>query len=249
MAAPTHTMPLDDAALAWLALALVPELLPRRAFALVERFGTPRAVLDAPAGALAAADVPPAVFASLGTAAGRARTETLKLARAGATLVAWSDDAYPPALRHIAQPPLVLAVRGRMGGPAEPAIAIVGARRASDYGRGMAAELAREFAEAGVTVVSGLATGVDAAAHHAALAAGGRTVAVLGTGIDRVYPKWHRELARAIAGQGALVSEFPCGPPPTAARSSPRATPWSRTGRCSPCRGRWVCRRTAGRTV
>src|SRR2546428_43908 len=165
MAAPTHTMPLDDAALAWLALALVPELLPRRAFALVERFGTPHAVLDAPAGALAAADVPPAVFASLGTAAGRARTETLKLARAGATLVAWSDDAYPPALRHIAQPPLVLAVRGRMGGPAEPAIAIVGARRASDYGRGMAAELAREFAEAGVTVVSGLATGVDAAAH------------------------------------------------------------------------------------
>src|SRR6266704_1279237 len=171
MAAPTHTMPLDDAALAWLALALVPELLPRRAFALVERFGTPRAVLDAPAGALAAADVPPAVVASLGTAAGRARAETLKLAAAGATLVAWSDEAYPPALRHIAQPPLVLAVRGRMGGPAEPAIAIVGARRASDYGRGMAAELAREFAEAGVTVVSGLATGVDAAAHHAAVEA------------------------------------------------------------------------------
>src|SRR5881392_3646773 len=209
MAVRTHAVPLDDAALAWLALALVPELLPRRAFALVERFGTPRAVLEAPAGALAAADVPPAVVASVGRASSRARAETLKLAAAGATLVAWSDDAYPPALRHIAQPPLVLAVRGRMGGPAEPAIAIVGARRASDYGRGMAAELAREFAEAGVTVVSGLATGVDAAAHHAALAAGGRTVAVLGTGIDRVYPKWHRELARAIAGQGALVSEFP----------------------------------------
>src|SRR5207249_4747288 len=81
----------------------------------------------APAGALAAADVPPAVVASLGTAAGRARAETLKLARAGATLVAWSDDAYPPALRHIAQPPLVLAVRGSLGGPDEPAIAIVGA--------------------------------------------------------------------------------------------------------------------------
>src|SRR6266700_2013003 len=133
MAAPTHTMPLDDAALAWLALALVPELLPRR-------------VLDAPAGALAAADVPPAVVASLGTAAGRARAETLKLAGAGATLVAWSDDAYPPALRHIAQPPLVLAVRGSLGGPDEPAIAIVGARRASEYGRHVAAELARQLA-------------------------------------------------------------------------------------------------------
>src|SRR2546427_10041296 len=121
MAAPTHTMPLDDAALAWLALALVPELLPRRAFALVERFGTPRAVLDAPAGALATAEVPPAVFASLGTAAGRARTETLKLARTGATLVAWSDDAYPPALRPIAAPPPALAGRGRLGGPGGPA--------------------------------------------------------------------------------------------------------------------------------
>src|SRR5437667_323566 len=186
----------------------------RRAGALVGRFGAPRAVLDAPAGALAAADVPPAAVASLGTAAGRARAETLKLARAGATLVAWSDGAYPPALRHIAQPPLVLAVRGSLGGPDEPAIAIVGARRASEYGRHMAAELARELAQAGVTVVSGLAAGVDAAAHHAALAAGGRTVAVLGTGIDRVYPKWHRELARAVAGQGALVSEFPCGSPP-----------------------------------
>src|SRR5436190_22118167 len=104
MAVRTHAVPLDDAALAWLALALVPELLPRRTFALVERFGTPRAVLEAPAGALAAADVPPAVVASLGTAAGPARAETQKLARAGATLVAWSDDAYPAALRHIAQP-------------------------------------------------------------------------------------------------------------------------------------------------
>src|SRR5207237_7302666 len=168
MAAPTHTMPLDDAALAWLALALVPELLPRRAFALVERFGTPRAVREAPAGALAAADVPPAAVASLGTAAGRARAETLKLARAGATLVAWSDGAYPPALRHIAQPPLVLAVRGSLGGPDEPAIAIVGARRASDYGRRMAAELARGFAQAGVTEVSGRAARVDATTHQAA---------------------------------------------------------------------------------
>src|SRR5256884_2595974 len=187
MAVQTHAVPLDDAALAWLALALVPELLPRRAFALVERFGTPRAVLEAPAGALASADVPPAVVASLGTAAGRARTETLKLAGAGATLVAWSDGAYPPALRHIAQPPLVLAVRGSLGEPNEAAIAIVGARRASEYGRHMAEELARRLAQAGVTVVSGLAAGVDAAAHHAALAAGGPTLGVLGPGIDRGY--------------------------------------------------------------
>ena len=214
MGAPTHTEPLDDAALAWLALALVPELLPRRAFALVEHFGTPRAVLEAPAAALAAAGVRPAAVASIGRAAGRARAETRRLAAAGATLVAWSDDAYPPALRHIAQPPLVLAVRGSLDGPDQPAIAIVGARRASDYGRRMAEELGRRFAEAGVTVVSGLAAGIDAGAHRGALSAGGRTVAVFGTGIDRVYPRWHRELAGGIAGQGALVSEFPCGTPP-----------------------------------
>src|SRR2546427_12840563 len=113
MAARTHAVPLDDAALAWLALALVPELLPRRAFALVERFGTPRAVLDAPPAALAAAELSPAVVAALGAAAGRARAEVRKLAAAGAPGAAWSDDAYPPALRHIADPPLVLAVPRR----------------------------------------------------------------------------------------------------------------------------------------
>jgi len=214
MADRTHALVLDDAALAWLGLALVPELLPRRTFTLVESFATPRAVLDAPGDAFAAAGLPPAAVASLRTAAGRARAEARKLTAAGATLVAWSDRAYPPALRHIAQPPLVLAVRGRLGGAGEPAIAIVGARRASEYSLRLAEELGRGFAQAGVTVVSGLAAGVDAAAHRAALAAGGRTVAVLGTGIDRVYPSWHRGLARAIAGQGALLSEFPCGSPP-----------------------------------
>src|SRR5207245_11644822 len=109
MAVRTHAVPLDDAALAWLALALVPELLPRRAFALVERFGTPRAVLAAPAGALAAADVPPAVVASVGRASGRARAEALKLAAAGATLVAGRDAAAPPARRDSPPPPPGLA--------------------------------------------------------------------------------------------------------------------------------------------
>jgi DNA protecting protein DprA len=97
-----------------------------------------------------------------------------------------------------------------------PAVAVVGARRASEYGRRIADQLAQGLAQAGVTVVSGLAAGIDAAAHRGALAAGGRTVAVLGTGIDRVYPSWHRELAAAVADGGALVSEFPCGAPPLA---------------------------------
>jgi DNA processing protein len=214
MAPRMHAVPSDGAALDWLALALVPELLPRRAFKLVEHFGTPRAVLEAPAGALTAADLAPSVVEAIGQATGRARTEARRLAAAGATLLAWSDGTYPATLRNIPDPPLTLAVRGHLDKPERPAIAIVGARRASEYGRRMAEELARGLAQAGVTVVSGLAAGVDGAAHRAALAAGGRTVAVLGTGIDRVYPSWHRELADAIAGQGALVSEFPCGAPP-----------------------------------
>jgi len=118
-------------------------------------------------------------------------------------------------LRHIADPPLALAVRGALAAD-EPAIAVVGARRASEYGRRIADELARGLAQAGVTVVSGLATGIDAAAHRGALAAGGRTVAVLGTGIDRVYPSWHAGLAAEIVPQGALVTEFACGTPPRA---------------------------------
>jgi DNA processing protein len=107
-------------------------------------------------------------------------------------------------------------VRGAVLPVDEVAIAVVGARRASEYGRRMAGELARGLALAGVTVVSGLAAGVDAAAHAGALEAGGRTLAVLGTGIDRVYPPWHGELASAVVAQGALLSELPCGTAPLA---------------------------------
>src|SRR5262249_48477402 len=112
-----------------------------------------------------------------------------------------------------AAPPLVLAVRGGLD-PDELAVAVVGARRASGYGRRVAEELARGLAAVGITVVSGLATGIDAAAHRGALAASGRTLAVLATGLDRVYPPWHAELSRQVAAAGALVTEFPCGTAP-----------------------------------
>jgi DNA processing protein len=205
-----------DEALAWLALAVTPGLTPRVALALVRRLGSPRAVLQAPAEDLAAAGVPADVASALRGARARARSEAAALAAAGATLVAPCDAAYPDVLRHIDEPPLTLAVRGTLDAPGAPAIAIVGTRRASEYGRRVAEELARGLAQAGVTVVSGLAAGIDAAAHRAALAAGGRTIAVVGTGIDRVYPSWHVALAQAVAAQGALVSELPCGAPPLA---------------------------------
>jgi len=213
MGALTPSLALDDAALAWLGLALVVELTPRRAFKLVERFGTPDAVLDATLSALERADVPAETAAAIREGRARARTELASLARAGARVVAWSDEAYPRQLREIPDPPLVLAVRGTLVDD-EPAVAVVGTRQASEYGRRIAAEIASGLAGVGVTVVSGLASGIDGTAHQAALAAGGRTVAVFGTGIDRVYPRWHRELAESIVGQGALVSEFPCGAEP-----------------------------------
>jgi DNA processing protein len=173
--------------LAWLALGALAGLAPREAFALVHRFG----------------------------GAARARREAEALERLGGGFVTWDEPAYPTRLRAIPDPPPALAVRGALP-PEEAAVAVVGARRASEYGRRIAETLARGLAEAGLAVVSGLAAGVDAAAHRGALAGGGRTIAVLGTGLDRVYPSWHAPLAAAVAAQGALVTEFACGTPPLA---------------------------------
>jgi len=200
-------------ALAWLGLGLVNELQPREAFALVDAFGSVEAVARASSATLEAAGAKPGIAEAIPGAIDRARLEVERLRGLGATLVAWGDPEYPERLRAIADPPLFLAVRGGMVA-AEPMIAIVGARRASAYGRRIAEELGRGLAQAGLTVVSGLAAGIDAAAHQGALAGGGRTVAVLATGIDRVYPSWHRELAQQVAASGALVSEFGCGTPP-----------------------------------
>jgi DNA processing protein len=199
-----------------LALALVPELHPTRAFALSARLGGPDAVLATGVDQLVQAGIAGDVAASVTTAAGRVPAELAALARIGGRVLAWSDADYPAVLRHIPDPPLALMVRGDLPGEDEVAIAIVGTRHATSYGRRIAEELARDLATAGVTVVSGLAAGIDAAAHRGALEAGGRTLAVLGTGVDVVYPRWHRELAAAVAGQGALVSEFACGTAPLA---------------------------------
>ena len=198
---------------AWLGLRLVNELQPQDALALVERVGSVEAVLRMSPDDLTASGVRRAAAAAIPGALARARAEEDRLAALGATLLTWADAGYPSRLRTLADPPLVLAVRGTLAAD-EPAVAVVGARRASAYGRRVADELARGLAQAGLTVVSGLAAGIDAAAHQGALDAGGRTVAVLATGVDEVYPAWHRALAEAVAGSGALVSEFACGTPP-----------------------------------
>ncbi len=140
--------------------------------------------------------------------------EMERLHRLGVKALTWHDPEYPPLLREIADPPPLLYVRGRVEAIRGVAVAVVGTRRPTAYGRQVAADLAAGLARAGVTVVSGLARGVDAVAHRAALEAGGTTVGVLACGLDMVYPPEHAPLARQVMEAGALVSDYPLGTQP-----------------------------------
>ena len=137
-----------------------------------------------------------------------------RAAAAAMTPIAWSDPAYPVALTTIADPPPVLWIRGHAGALSAPSVAIVGSRAASPYGLSVASQLAGDLAACGLVIVSGLARGVDSAAHRGALAGGGVTVAVLGSGVDVIYPPEHAPLARDIEKDGAVVSELVPGTPP-----------------------------------
>lgn len=141
---------------------------------------------------------------------------------AGITALTWEDPDYPAALRQIDAAPPVLYVRGRITSQDEWAVALVGTRRASTYGREVAHVLGSELARRGVTIVSGLALGIDTVAHRAALDAGGRTLAVLGSGLDQLYPPQNRGLAAAIAEQGAVISDYALGTRPDANNFPPR---------------------------
>jgi len=209
---------------AWLALALAPGLAPRAARELVERGfgGDPAALLRADPGTLRRAGIGPEAAAGLVGAeeapAVRASLEWAA-ARPGRHLLAIDDPRYPERLRDLPDAPLVLHVAGDPEVLALPQVGVVGSRRPTPAGRETARELGRALAEAGLVVTSGLARGVDAAAHEGALAAdggaGGLTVAVCATGLDRIYPPEHVALARRIVDSGgALVSETPLGTPP-----------------------------------
>jgi DNA processing protein len=147
----------------------------------------------------------------------RAAAASLEAARnAGIDPVPWGEPRYPPLLASVADAPPMLWVRGAVDTLTRPAVALVGSRAASPYGLETAHHLAADLAAAGLVVVSGLARGVDSAAHRGALVSGGDTVAVLGSGADVIYPPEHEDLAAAIAGHGAVVSELPPGEPPRA---------------------------------
>ena len=206
---------------ALVALSLVPGVGPARVRALLAAFGSAETVMATPAARLARAD-----------GVGRKTAEAIRAwdddpevdrqferaDRVGARLVASGDEGYPARLREIYDPPPFLWVRGRLGSEDDASVAIVGTRKASDYGLRVAEAFGRGMAERGVTVVSGLAYGIDVAAHRAALAGGGRTVAVLGSGVDRIYPSRHAPVVREILDRdlGAVVSEFPLGTSPDA---------------------------------
>jgi DNA processing protein len=148
--------------------------------------------------------------------------EVAKVSRLGVKIVTWDDADYPPQLKSIAAPPPLLYVKGAFAPADQWAIAVVGTRRATAYGREVARSLVGDLARSGVTIVSGLARGIDAAAHQAALDSGGRTLAVLGHGIDFVYPPEHRRLAEQIIEHGALVTDYPVGTPPEGGNFPPR---------------------------
>ena len=208
---------------AWLRLACAPGLGPRTALELVGRLGgDPEAAVAAGEAALRRAGVPAAAAAALAASEPEAvgRALAWAAARPGRHLLAFDDPRYPERLRDLADPPLVLHVAGDPEVLALPQVAVVGSRRPTPAGRETAREFARALAASGLVVTSGLALGVDGAAHEGALGAegagaGGLTVAVCATGLDRVYPAAHAALAaRIVQGGGALVSEMPPGTPP-----------------------------------
>lgn len=202
---------------AYIVLNQVGGIGPVRVRALCEALGSPEAVLaSSPAELSAVKGVGPKVAEAIvsqrgGLDAGREEAAAAKL---GARLVTPVDAEYPEPLKNIYDPPLCLYVRGTLEKKDAQALAIVGTRRASHYGMAQADRLAYQVSKAGFAVVSGLARGIDTVAHKAALKAGGRTLAVLGGAMDKLYPPENRELAEEIAAHGALISEFSLGREP-----------------------------------
>ncbi|HTV15537.1 MAG TPA: DNA-processing protein DprA [Acidobacteriaceae bacterium] len=199
---------------AWLALALTPGIGPRRILRAVARCGSADHVLHLPLTELESLELPAqaAQFISSGEAAHAADEELEKLAATAATVLTIRDDAYPERLRQIFDPPALLWLRGDAALLSRPIIAVVGTRHPTPYGTAMAEKLAHDLAIHGLLVLSGMARGVDSAAHRGAMAAKRPTVAVWGTGVDVIYPKENKSLAeQIIAGGGAILSELPLG--------------------------------------
>lgn len=197
---------------AFLALNLLPKIGPIRVRRLLERFSLPEQILAASKADLSAV---PGIGKEMAAQIADWENhidlaeEKRRIADHGISLLTMDDDDYPPALREIYDPPFLLYMRGRIEKRDTAAVGVVGSRRTTHYGKEQAKKLSFQLARAGFCVISGLARGIDTAAHEAALAAGGRTIAVLGSGIGNIYPPENKALADKIAENGAVLSEFP----------------------------------------
>ncbi len=203
-----------EARLGWVALILAPGMGPTRTVRVAQHFGSPDRIFEAALTELEAAGMPAAAaqFCFTGRARAAAVSELERVAEAGGACLTLDDPAYPAPLREIYDPPPVLWVRGDVSLLNQPGIAVVGTRQPSPYGSSMAQMLSRDLAARGVVIQSGMARGVDTAAHKGALEAKGGTIAVWGTGIDVIYPRENKQLAeRIVASGGAIITEFPLG--------------------------------------
>ena len=208
----------DDSLKSWLALNLTQGLGGEGARRLLKEFGSPEAVFAASISLLKSvvkADV--AAEISKGIAGDILAPTMAWLEDSNNHIVTLADSDYPQALLNISDPPLLLYVKGRLDLLNRTALAVVGSRNATPQGINNAGAFAKSLSEAGLCIISGMAHGIDAAAHHGALRGQGSSIAVVGTGLDKVYPAANRDLAHALAKQGTLVSEFPLGTPPLAA--------------------------------
>lgn len=204
----------------WLFLRAIKGLSDGTLTRLVREFGSPQSVLSAPIQELQAqGGITKFVATAIHDgpqpqARVKAEKEARRIAEQGISVITVLDQKYPEKLSRIPDPPPLLYLSGTLGSDDDRAIAIVGSRKATPAGLAFTEELSQTLATVGFTIVSGMARGVDAAAHRGALKAGGRTVAVLGCGIDNTYPPEHGKLREAIETQGAVASEFPLGTPP-----------------------------------
>ena len=211
---PVADRSIDEQALQWLALALTPGLVPTRVRHLVDRFGNVGAIFRASLTELEATGLLAVSAQSIGTGKSLelAQEELEKAKAAGAQIVSLDDSRYPVRLREIYDPPVILYVRGDVAMLSQPGIAVVGTRHPTPYGSGMAERLAIDLSAHGLVIISGMARGVDTAAHRGVISAKGKTVAVFGTGVDVLYPKENTRLAdQILAFGGGIISEFPLG--------------------------------------
>jgi DNA processing protein len=211
----TTTITAQEEQLHWLALTMVPGLGTITTLKALDRFRTPQAIFRASASELEAVGLSSALARNIssGIAYEDAVDQQQRMADEGVELISFLDQRYPPLLREIFDPPAVLFAKGRIELFERPALAIVGTRRPTAYGLAAAERLAADLAGAGLVIVSGMARGIDTAAHQSTLKVGGDTVAVFGCGVDVLYPVENRKLYDSIAKNGLLISEFPMASP------------------------------------